>query len=209
MELRDVDGVPLEEDRRRYWNERYAAEVDPFGIEPNQFVAAELGDHDPATVLDLGSGQGRNAVWLASRGHDVTAVDISSVAMDRALELADSAHVTITPVVADLTEWTPSHRYDIVLLSYIQVEPATRRLIHTAAAGALAPGGTLLVIAHHSANIEHGVGGPQVPELLFDEGDLREDFAALEITNCQQVLREVEGSDPPAIDVLLVATKGA
>ena len=210
MELTDRHGEPLDDDRRAYWDARYADEVDPFGLEPNQYVAAELATMPSGRTLDLGSGQGRNAVWLATKGHEVTAVDLSSVGMERARELAAATGVAFTGVVADLKEWRPERgRFDLVLLSYLQVEPELRRHVHELAIEALAPGGTVFLIAHHQANLEEGVGGPQVPELLFDESDLESDFAALDIVRLERVLRHVEGEERPAIDVLMFATKPA
>ena len=96
------------DDRRAYWNERYAAQGDVFGATPNEFVEAELASAPLGRALDLGCGQGRNAVWLASLGHDVTGVDQSDVAIEHAHAAAAQAGVDIDFVVADLVNWEPT-----------------------------------------------------------------------------------------------------
>ncbi len=201
-----VDG----DDRRAYWNERYAAQGDVFGVTPNEFVEAELAAAPAGRVLDLGCGQGRNAVWLASLGHDVTGVDQSDVAIDQARATAAQAGVDVEFLVADLVEWEPeTQAYDIVLLSYLQLDEARRVIAHRKAVAALAPGGTLFLVAHHPRNLTEGYGGPQSPEVLAAEEELASDFAALRIERNEQVDRFVtrDGETHRAIDVILVATR--
>lgn len=206
--MKDRDGVPLEPDRRRYWDERYAGEGDVWGLEPNQSVAGELADLAPGRALDLGAGQGRNAVWLAKQGHTVTAVDLSTVAVARIHELAAAAGVAVDAFVADLSRWEPEPgAYDLVVLAYLQFPPDLRRRVHGVAKSALAPGGVAFLVAHHLENLDHGAGGPQVDELLFTEVQLAEDFAGFQIDQLETVLRPVEDADRPAIDVVMRATK--
>lgn len=198
------------EERRAYWNERYATEGSLFGVEANTFVVEHLGDLPPGRVLDFGCGQGRNAVWLALRGHTVTAMDLSDIAIGQTAELASKAGVVLELVVADATDWEPdSQAFDLVLLSYLQLEEARRVVAHRTAIEALAPGGTMFLIAHHKDNIEHGIGGPQRPEVLFDEDELAADFAGLAILRNGKVYRDVERNDVrgTAIDVLMIARR--
>jgi SAM-dependent methyltransferase len=190
------------------WNERYAATEYVFGIEPNRFVADAVGDLSPGRALDLGCGEGRNAVWLAARGWEVTGVDLSSVAIDKARRLAADAGVEVVFVRSDLETWTPGTvRHDLVVVSYLHLPSGSRRSVHAMAAEALRPGGTLVVVAHHRDNLERGVGGPQDPAVLYDEQMLRDDFADLDVIRCEEVLRQVErdGATVHAVDVVLVA----
>lgn len=194
------------------WNERYSTRGMVWGREPNRFVAEFAADLEPRRVLDLGCGQGRNAVWLAERGHRVTGVDLSDAGIADARSLAGEAGVEVDFLVADLAgEWTPlAGAFDLVLLSYLQLPPEKRIPVHAEAARALAPGGQLFLIAHHSDNIERGVGGPPYPEVLFDEDLLASDFADLEILRNEKVFRPVEGPDGAvrdAHDVLFLGRK--
>jgi SAM-dependent methyltransferase len=202
---------PTPEERRAYWDERFGEDRTVFGVEPNRFVAEHLAGLPPGIVLDLGAGQGRNAVWLAAQGHRVTAVDLSPVAGNQTREAAVAAGVDVDVVTADLTAWQPPPaRFDLVLLSYLQLIAEQRIVVHAAAVDALAPGGMLFLVAHHADNLEHGVGGPQIADVLYTEADLATDFASLEIVTLERVLRPAttaDGAPGEAIDVLLVARR--
>lgn len=191
------------------WDERYTTEGFVFGVEPNRFVAEHLTDLPAGRVLDLGSGQGRNAVWLASRGHTVTAVDLSPVAAEHGRTLAVEAGVSVEFVTADLAAWRPEPAaYDLVVLSYLQLPPEPRAVAHAAACEAVAPGGVVFLIAHHLDNLEHGFGGPRDPAHLFTEDELRRDFSGLDIERLEQVRRPApEGATVEPIDVLMIARR--
>lgn len=194
------------------WDERYSTRGFVFGAEPNRFVVDALAGLPPGRVLDLGSGQGRNAVWLSRQGHEVTAVDLSPVATAQARRLAEEAGVAVRLIAADLMSWEPEPGgFDLVLLSYLQLGPAMREAVHAKAVRALARGGMVLLIAHHLDNLEHGVGGPQSADHLYTEQQLRADFAELTIERLERVRRPVERDDVTgeAIDVLLIARREA
>lgn len=194
------------------WNERYAERGYLWGIEPNRFLVEVAADLPPGRALDLGCGQGRNAVWLATLGHDVTGLDLSPVAIEHARRLASETGVDVEFDVVDLLAWDPGGRtWDLVVLSYVQLPADMRKIIHGKATDALAPGGRLIVIAHHLDNLTRGVGGPSSPDVLFTEEQLAADFPSLEILRCEQVLRPVETDDVSgvAVDVLVVAAKAS
>src|SRR5688572_25175067 len=132
----------------REWDERYAASELVWSREPNQFVAAELADLPPGTAVDLGAGEGRNAIWLASRGWSATAVDFSQVALDKGARLAADLDVTLDLewVCADATTWQPPHPVDLVVIAYLQVPAEDRRRAVRGAFMMLRPGGTLLLV---------------------------------------------------------------
>ena len=198
-------------DVKAAWNERYAEAAALYGAEANQFVAAELGDLSPRRVLDLACGQGRNSVWLAMQGHEVTGIDLSDVGIAQARQLAANVGVDVDFRVGDVVgDWEPDAEYDLILLSYLQLPPEMRTVIHAKAIDALAPGGEVFLIAHHADNLEHGVGGPPMPDVLFTEAELAADFASLDIERNEKVYRSVErdGEVRRAHDVLLRARRG-
>ncbi|HEX9855266.1 MAG TPA: methyltransferase domain-containing protein [Acidimicrobiia bacterium] len=196
-------------ERRAAWDTRYETDEYRWGFEPNEFVVRNAGALPPGTALDLGCGRGGNAIWLAKRRHRVTGVDWSQAAIAQARSIASEQGVEVEFVVADLLAWRPTDRYDLVLLSYVQLPPAERPRVHARAVEALAPGGTVLLVAHHLDNLEHGVGGPQTPEVLYTEEQLGEDFASLVIDLNDKVLRHVDREDAvgDAIDAALIARK--
>ena len=190
------------------WDERYRAKEFIWGVEPNRWVAQELADLPPGRALDLACGEGRNAIWLAQRGWQVTALDFSEVGLDKARALADHAGVTtIDWRCADATTYHHDGEVDLVLISYLHLPAAERRVVVRNAAAALAIGGTLLMIGHESANITQGAGGPQDPAVLFTAADVAGDLAGtgLLIDRADAVLRPFEGAPRPAIDALVRA----
>jgi len=155
------------------WDERYAGPDLVWGAGPNRFVTEELAALPPGRALDLGTGEGRNAIWLAGRGWRVTAVDFSAVGLARAAQLAKERGVTVAWEHADLTSYQPAPGgYDLVLIAYIHLPPASLAQVLRSAVAALAAGGTLLVIGHDRDNIAHGYGGPQDPDRLYTPGSL-------------------------------------
>jgi SAM-dependent methyltransferase len=196
---------------RQEWDERYASADLIWTAQPNVFVARELAGLAPGRALDLGAGEGRNAIWLAGRGWQVTAVDFSTVALAKAAELAAARGVTgIEWVDADLRTYQPAPGgFDLVLLSYIHLPPAESAALLAAAAAALAPGGTLLVVGHDRDNIAHGYGGPQEPAVLYQTADVVAALPGLAIRRAGQERRPVPTSEGErtAIDTLVLAQR--
>lgn len=193
------------------WDRRYASSELLWGSGPNAFVATEVADLPPGRALDLAAGEGRNAIWLAQRGWTVTAVDFSAVAMDKAAALAKSVEAPAAQlrwICADVTTYEAgAGAYDLVLLAYLQLPAAERKEVLSRAASALAPGGTLLVVAHDLANLTEGVGGPQDAAVLFRPQDVLSDLAdaGLDVVRAETVQRpvEVDGQPRVALDVLV------
>jgi SAM-dependent methyltransferase len=196
-----------------YWDERYRSYDSVWGLAPNRWVAQEVAelaaDVSGNHALDLACGEGRNAVWLASRGWQVTAVDFSAVAIEKGRAFAESLGVAVHWRVGDVLSYAADGPSDLALLCYLQVPPAERRAAVTRAWRALGPGGTLLVIAHDSRNLAEGTGGPQRPEVLYTAEDIAGDLAAepMQIDKADAVLRPVDGAERPAIDCLFRARR--
>jgi SAM-dependent methyltransferase len=178
----------------RAWDERYAAADLVWSRGPNQFVAAELAELPPGDALDLACGEGRNALWLASRGWRVTAVDFSPVAVQRGRDRAGD--LPVDWLVDDvLTVELPT--VDLVLLAYLQLSAEERRLAVRRGFGALRRRGTFLLVAHDSSNLVEGTGGPQDPDVLYTADDVLADLAGHgpEVVRAGRVAREVQVAD--------------
>jgi SAM-dependent methyltransferase len=181
---------------------------------PNQFVVAEVGGLEPGTALDLACGEGRNAVWLAGAGWDVTGVDFSGAGLDKAARLAAANGVgdRCRWVMADATTWDPHTddpdgpgAFDLVVVAYLQLPANGRASAMGAAVASLAPGGTLVVVAHDTDNLTRGVGGPPDPAVLYSADDVVGDVHAaaatlpgveLVVERADQVLRAVDTGGP-------------
>ena len=196
----------------RMWDERYASADLVWSGGPNGWVEQVTADLAPGTALDLGAGEGRNALWLAERGWQVTAVDFSRVAMDRARRLADERlgdrSSRLTTVTADLTVYQAEPVHDLVLVVYIHLAAAPRQHVLSTAARAVAHGGYLVVVAHHPDNLDGGIGGPQDPAVLYTAEDVVDDVSPTHLTpvRADRVLRtvETETGTRHAIDTLVV-----
>jgi ubiquinone/menaquinone biosynthesis C-methylase UbiE len=155
---------------REDWNQRYAAEELIWTAKANRFLMEETAHLTPGSALDMATGEGRNAVWLAEQGWIVRAVDFSDVAIAKArrLAMARNVHEAIDFREADLRTYDLDfHRFDLVALIYLQIPQAELLLILLRAARAVAPGGTFLLVGHDSENLLHGYGGPQRADMLY------------------------------------------
>ncbi|PKQ31472.1 MAG: class I SAM-dependent methyltransferase [Actinobacteria bacterium HGW-Actinobacteria-2] len=149
------------------WNERYAATELVWSSEPNQFVVETCAGLRPGRALDLGAGEGRNAVWLAGRGWTVTAVDFAENAVSRITARSAMEALKITATVADAVSYQPpAGSLELALLCYLQLPLAQLRKAITHVAAGLVAGGRLVVIAHDASNLQHGYGGPRDPNML-------------------------------------------
>ncbi len=156
----------------RWWDQRYGGDDLMWSLEPNRFVVEECDALAPGRALDLACGEGRNAIWLAGLGWQVTAVDFSAAALDKARAVAGRAGVQVDWVEADVLGWLPpagsrQPAYDLVVLAYLQLPVTERHEVLSGAAAATAPGGSLLVVGHDLRNLDDGTGGPQDPALLW------------------------------------------
>ena len=167
---------------------------------PNRLLAAEAARLAPGTALDLGAEEGRNAMWLAQRGWQVTSVDFSAVGVAKAARLAHAAGVTLTTVYA---AWRVRPRRRAVPAA----ASGERTAVHRRAADAVAAGGTLLVVGHDTTSLSDGHGGPQDPDVLLSPDDVVADVASSElvIDRADRVQRTTKTADDEriAIDTLV------
>lgn len=189
------------------WDDRYAqaaaANASVWSLEPNAWVAATAGSLEPGSAVDLGAGEGRNALWLASLGWEVTAVDFSSVGLATGASRAKSLGLDIEWVTADATAFIAADQVDLVVAAYLQLPASAVALALGNAVGYLAPGGTLAVIGHDRDNLTRGVGGPQDPAVLYTVDALLSIAAGLHVIECRQFERQTAAG--VAIDTVLVA----
>ena len=177
------------------WDERYAASELVWSAGPNQFVEAECADLPPGRALDLAAGEGRNAIWLAQRGWQATAVDFSAVALEKGRRLA--GEVNVEWVVADATSWERPDTYDLVVIAYLQLPEDQRRAAVRCGFASLRRGGTFLLVAHDTSNLTEGTGGPQDASVLMTAEDVLADLdgESFEVVRAERVAREVTGPD--------------
>jgi len=134
----------------------------------NVNLRTEVEGLKPGRALDLGCGEGGDAIWLAKQGWTVDGVDISTTALARAAEAAAEAGVTVNWLHRNIVEWQPEEGYDLISAQYMHLPPDLRRDVFTAAAAAIRPGGSLLVVGH-SPKAMREFDGQKPPEELYFE----------------------------------------
>jgi len=177
------------------WDERYRASELVWSAGPNQFVEAELADLPPGRAVDLAAGEGRNAIWLANRGWDVTAVDFSQAGLDKGRVLA--GETTLEWVCADATTWTADAPYDLCVVAYLQLATDERRAAVRRGYAALRVGGTFFLVAHDTTNLTEGTGGPPDAAVLMTAEDVLTDLGGetFEVLRAGRVPRQVGGPE--------------
>ena len=190
----------------REWDQRYAGSELVWTAQPNRFVVDELQALPPGRALDVGAGEGRNAIWLADRGWQVTAVDFSAAGLDKGRRLAGAHGLVIDWVHADLRGYQPDEgSFQLVLVAYLQLREAELDGVLRRAAAALAPGGVLLVVGHDVTNLTEGVGGPPDPAVLYAPESIKRALGGLTVLRAERVRRPVGTGE--AVDTLVRAVR--
>jgi SAM-dependent methyltransferase len=176
-----------------FWDERYGTDTYAYGREPNELLREEAKRIPPGPVLCIAEGEGRNAVFLAGLGHDVTAVDFSEQGLAKAARLAEERGVSLTTVRADLATYDPPEGpFSGVVAIFAHLPPAVRKRVHGWIPRVLAPGGVLVLEAYTPAQIPLGTGGPKDPAMTMTLEGLKEELAPLQIVIGREVERDIE-----------------
>jgi SAM-dependent methyltransferase len=153
------------------FEEMYRATDALWSGRPNPQLVAEAAGLRPGTALDVGCGEGADAIWLAERGWQVTAVDFAATALERGATHAavrgDEVAGRIRWVRADVTQEQPGERFDLVSAQFMHLPPEERRELFAGLADAVRPGGTLLVVGHDFSDVAAGAHRPPAPERFF------------------------------------------
>ena len=176
-----------------FWDQRYSEPGFAYGQEPNAFFKEVIDGLAPGRVLLPGEGEGRNAIYAARSGWEVSAFDQSGVAREKALAWAENEGLSIDYQVEDLTTFTCSGpNFDLLAIIYIHLPWVLRQSIHRQLASCLKPGGMMILECFHKEQLLYGTGGPPVEDLLYLEEDIREDFSALDVLQCEKQIREIQ-----------------
>jgi SAM-dependent methyltransferase len=196
------------------WDERYATDEYVYGTQPNDFVRDHVTSLPPGgRVLCLADGEGRNGVFLAQQGMNVTSVDQSSVGLAKASALAEQRGVSISTAVADLASYDlGTEQWDAIVSVFCHLPPDLRRSVHNRAVHALRPGGVFLLEAYTPQQLEFRTGGPPTVDLLMTSSTLTEELEGLGMLLNHEFTRDIhEGRlhDGPSAVVQVLARKPA
>lgn len=179
------------------WDERYSTDDYVYGTEPNDFLRAHYQKLPPGgAILCLAEGEGRNAVFLARQGFSVTAVDSSSVGLEKARALAARHTVKITTVTADLADYEiANNTYDGIISIFCHTPPPVRSRLNQQIISGLKQDGLLILEGYTPDQLGRGTGGPPSEEMMHELATLQDELAALDFLYGKELLREVhEGS---------------
>ena len=205
-------------DRSRYtaaaWDERYAAADRVWSGEPNRRLVEQARDLAPGTVLDVGCGEGADAVWLARQGWWVTAGDVSTVGLRRA---ADHAPADLADRIVwrplDVFAWDLDAVFDLVTAHFVlHMAPEHRAVVLPRLVGAVAPGGRLLLVNHDPSDLTSGVPRPPEPALFPSVDDLVGGLGPgweVETAAAQPRTQTYEGRDHTVHDAVVRARRPA
>ncbi|MEM1109836.1 MAG: class I SAM-dependent methyltransferase [Planctomycetota bacterium] len=182
-----------------FWNQRYAEDEPAYGDEPNAFLAEQIDQlsqpsarDKPGRVLCLAEGQGRNALFLARLGWEVTAVDFSAVGMRAAARVAEREDLPLQTVVADLAEYDLGvGQWDLVVSIFGHVPPEARKKTHARIEPALRPGGRFVLEAYTPSQTARDTGGPGpgAEALCMTAAGLREELVGLSLEHLEETQR--------------------
>jgi SAM-dependent methyltransferase len=182
------------------WDERYASEDYRFGTRPNRFLVDCVAGLTPAKALALGEGEGRNAVFLAGLGFDVTAVDQSAVGLAKARRLAQMNGVRLHTITADLNDFViQPAAWSLIINFFCHLPSAQRAPLHQRVTAGLVPGGAYVYEVFSPAQLQLATGGPSDRDLLVSLEEARRDLAALDLRVGRELVRYCEEDDPSTL----------
>jgi SAM-dependent methyltransferase len=202
---------------REFWDERYSSADRLWSGQPNVQLVAQAAGLPAGDALDAGCGEGADAIWLASRGWTVTAVDVSAVALGRAARHAAERGEDISALITwqreDLLSWGPTRdRFDLVTAHFMHLPEAELRAMHRRLAAGVRPGGTLLVVGHHPddihANVRRGGPGHIFPEATEVAAVLDQDRWEIVVAEAiERQATDLDGQPATAKDTVLRAVR--
>lgn len=190
------------------WDQRYGDKSYVYGTEPNDFLRENAQQIPKGKILCLAEGEGRNAVWLAQQGYEVTAVDSSKIGLQKAEQLALERGVSISTVCADLGHFDMGvDQWDGIVSIFCHLPKPLRQRVHSDCIAALRSGAVMLLEAYTPQQLTYKTGGPPVAEMMMDSTLLKTELEGLEFLHLKECVRDIhEGelhSGPGAVVQLL------
>lgn len=191
------------------WDQRYAGDEYRFGTLPNRFLIDCAASLKPGKMLSLGEGEGRNAVYLARLGFEVTAVDGSAVGLAKARRLAAEQGVALTTITADLNDYLiQPAAWDGIMDFFCHLPRAERILLHQRVIAGLKPGGVYILEIFAPLQPQLATGGPVERDLLMSEEEARSELADLDLRIVREIVRHREEDDPSTESLAVLQVLG-
>jgi len=177
---------------KEMWNKRYADAEYVYGTSPNEFFKRELAKLAAGKILLPAEGEGRNAVYAAGKGWDVSAFDQSAEGRRKAMQLAARHNTAIDYQILDLEAPDyPDDHFDALALIFVHSPADKRQRIHRDLLRFLKPGGVLMLTGFSKEQLQHDSGGPKDGAMLLSLNELEEDFSHLHLISMEQLELEI------------------
>ena len=178
---------------KEFWDERYKSSEYVYGITPNEYFKYRITELKPGKLLLPAEGEGRNGVYAASLGWEVTAYDISEEARKKAMTLAADNNVQISYKVDDLINAElGTAEYDAAAMIYMHLNQNDSKIVFPKIIKALKDGGYLIAEVYSKEQINYDSGGPSDLDMLYSTEQLKEDFAGFDIIELNQMYTDLE-----------------
>lgn len=175
-----------------FWDKRYASQQFAYGEMPNHFFKSEISKIPPGKILLPAEGEGRNGVYAATLGWEVTAFDISKEGKIKATLLASKNDVNINYLVSNLEDLGfPENEFDVIALIFAHFPADKRAIFHKKLLQYLKPGGTLILEGFNKKQLRYSSGGPKNEAMLFSQEELTADFKELNIISLEEQVETI------------------
>jgi hypothetical protein len=179
-----------------FWDKKFSVEEYIYGTEPNKFFKEVLNKLSPGKILLLGEGEGRNAVYAAGKDWEVDAIDYSSVAREKAIDLAKRSGVTINYEVVQIEKFFPkSYYYNAAALIFFHLNSTKRKELHDKIIDAVAQSGFVILEVYEKDQLGKTSGGPQNYDMLYSIDEIKNDFAELQTVYLKKEIIFLDESD--------------
>ncbi|MFP4041404.1 MAG: class I SAM-dependent methyltransferase [Bacteroidales bacterium] len=175
---------------QHFWDERFDTKEYVYGRSPNEFFKEFIDTLNPGSVLLPADGEGRNSVYAALKGWEVTAFDFSSKAKEKAEKLAQEYNVKINYTISSIEDFSTKEKFDLIAIIFLHLPSNTRKQVHTKLIEYLKPGGYFLIEAFSKNQINQDTGGPRNEDMLYSGQDLLDDLTGLEIIHYKEITKE-------------------
>lgn len=180
-----------------FWDKRYDQDEYVYGTQVNDFLRehSHILKHE-SHILCIAEGEGRNAVYLATQGHKVSAVDMSTVGRQKALKLAQEKNVELDYQIGNLQDYDLRENHWNAIISIFAHTPSElRSSLHARIIKALKPQGILLLEGYNLDQLSRDTGGPKNTDMLYSKDKMEKDFQELTIQHSQEIIRDIQEGD--------------
>lgn len=175
------------------WDDRYSSSENYYGNEPNDHLREWAHLLAPnSSILSLGEGEGRNALFLLKQGHQIVATDFSQVGLNKLKKLAEAMGKSVEIKAGDLADFEfGTSKWDGIVSIWCHMPSELRREIHRKAVESLKPGGLFILEAYTPEQLKYKTGGPPVADLMMTLTDLKSELVGLDFIYAEEKVRDV------------------